>query len=35
MPLDSVREEFLIPGRKFVPGKNWRGKVVDENALGF
>jgi len=29
-PLGSFREEFLMPGRKFVPGRNWGGKVVDE-----
>jgi len=22
-PLGSLREEFVIPGRKFVPGRNW------------
>jgi len=25
-PLDSLREEFLFVGRKFVPGRNWGGK---------
>jgi len=34
-PLGSLREEFLIPGRKFVPGRNWRGKAVDEITLFF
>jgi len=34
-PLGSLREEFLIPGRKFVPGRNWRGKVVSEKNLSF
>ena len=29
-PLGSLREEFLIPGRKFVPSRNWRGKAGDE-----
>jgi len=24
-------EEFFIPGRKFVPGRNWGGKALDEN----
>jgi len=27
-PLGSPREEFLIPGRKVVPGRKWGGKVV-------
>ena len=30
-PLGSLREEFLIPGRKFAPGKNWGGKAVEKN----
>jgi len=30
-PLGSLREEFLIPGRKFAPGRNWGGKVVEKN----
>jgi len=30
-----LREEFLIPGRKFVPGRNWGGKAVDEKSLSF
>jgi len=34
-PLDSLREEFLIPGRKFVPARNWVGKAVDEKTLSF
>jgi len=29
-PLGSLREEFLIPGRKLVPGRSWGGKAVDE-----
>ena len=33
--LGSLREEFLIPGRKFVPGRNWGGKAVDEKTLSF
>jgi len=32
-PLGSLKEEFLIPRRKFVPGKNWGGKAVDEKNL--
>ena len=34
-PLGSLREEFIIRGRKFVPGKNWRGKAVGEKTLNF
>jgi len=34
-PLGSAREEFLIPGRKTVPGRNWGGKAVDEKTLSF
>jgi len=30
MPLGSLREEFLIPGRRFVAGRNWGGEAVDE-----
>jgi len=30
VPLGSQREEFLIHGKKFVPGRNWGGKSVDE-----
>jgi len=30
VPLGSLNEEFVIPGRKFVPGRNWGGKTVDE-----
>jgi len=26
-PLGSLREEFLIFGRKFAPGRNWGGKA--------
>ena len=29
-PLGSLREECLIPRRKFVPGGNWGGKAVNE-----
>jgi len=32
VPLSSLREEFLIPGRKFVFGWNCGGKAVNENA---
>jgi len=32
-PLGSLREEFLIPKRKFVPGRNWGGKAVHEKNL--
>jgi len=30
--LGSTREEFLIPGRKVFPGRNWGGKAVDEKT---
>jgi len=30
MPLGSLREKFLIHGRKFGPQRNWGGKAVDE-----
>jgi len=33
-PLGSLREEFLISGRKFAPGRNWGGKAV-EKILNF
>jgi len=32
-PLGSLREEFIFPGRKFVPGMNRGGNAVDEIAL--
>jgi len=32
-PLGSLREEFLIPGRKFVPGINWGEKAADEKTF--
>jgi len=35
VPLGSLWEEFLFPGRKFVPGRNWGGKAVDEKTLSF
>jgi len=33
----SLREEFLIPGKNFVPGRkrNWGGNAVDEKTLSF
>ena len=34
-PLGSLREEFLIPGRKYVLGSNWGGKGMDEKGLNF
>jgi len=27
-----IKEEFLIPGRKFVPRRNWGEKAVDEKT---
>jgi len=33
--LGSLREEFLTPGRKFVPRGSWGGKAVDEKTLSF
>jgi len=35
VPLGSLREEFLIQGRKFDLGRNCTGKAVDEKALSF
>jgi len=35
LPFHSPREEFAIPGWKFVPGWNWGGKAVDEKNLSF
>jgi len=35
VPLASHREEFLNPGRNFVPRRNWGGKTVDEKILRF
>jgi len=32
VPLDLLREEFLIPRRKFVRVRNWGGKAVDEKT---
>ena len=32
VPLGSLREEFLIPGKKFVSEKNWGGKVLDQKT---
>jgi len=34
-PLGSLWEEFFIPGMKFVPGRNWEGKAVNEKNLSF
>ena len=31
--LGSLREEFFIPGRKFVPGRNWGGKAVEKSLM--
>jgi len=33
LPLGSLREEFLISRKKFVPGRNWGGKAVDEKKF--
>ena len=30
-PLGSLREEFLIPARKFAPRRNWGGRAAEEN----
>jgi len=35
MSLGSLREEFFIPRRKFVSGRNWGGKAVHEKASSF
>jgi len=35
VPLGSPREEVGILGRKFVPGRKWGGKGVDERTLSF
>jgi len=32
VPLGSLREEYLIPGRIFDPGENCGGKAVDEKS---
>jgi len=29
-PLGSLKEEFFMPGRKFVSGRNWGGKALGE-----
>jgi len=34
-PLGSLREEFQIPGRKFVPGRNWGGKAVEKKLSTY
>jgi len=31
--LGSLREEFLIPGRKFSPGRNCGGKAVAKSEV--
>jgi len=31
----SLREEFSIPGRKFVSGRSWGGKTKDEKTYVF
>jgi len=31
LPLCSLREEFLFPKGKFVPGRNWGEKEDEEN----
>jgi len=33
VPLGSPKEEFLIPGKNFVPGRNWGGKAMDEKSF--
>ena len=35
VPLGSLSEEFVIPGRKFVPGRNREGKTVDGKIFFF
>jgi len=35
VPLGSLREGFLVPGRKFVPWRNWGGKAVNEKTRNF
>jgi len=35
VPFGSLREEFFIPGGKFVSGRNWGGKAVDEKNKVF
>jgi len=35
VPFDLIWEEFLIPGRKFVPRINWGGKGVDKTPEVF
>ena len=34
-PLESLREEFLIFGKKFAPGKNWGVKAVEKKKFLF
>jgi len=33
--LGSPREEALIPGKKFVPGRNLGEKTMDEKPFSF
>jgi len=33
--LGSPREEVLIPGKKFVPGRNLGEKTMDEKSFSF
>ena len=33
--LGSLKKEILIPWRKFVLGRNWGGKAVDEETSIF
>jgi len=35
MKEDYEKNDSLMPGRKFVPGRNWGGKAVDEKTLSF
>jgi len=35
VPLGSLRKECLIPGRKFVPRRNWGGESADEKPEVF
>jgi len=35
LPLGSLREDVLIPGSRFVPGRSLGGKSVDGKTLHF
>jgi len=35
LPLGSLREDVLIPGSRFVPGRSLGGKSVDGKPLLF